>query len=151
MLAVGHVGLNLEESALKGIRFEQVLAETPTPKVTASISGRVSMRLSARGTLAGVKLTESGVGTDEVRIVKIAMPPGRHMVFIAQILFSPKTYDRVFAELINDIRLEHFEALRAGHTKRARWIAVRGWASFLHVLVIQPLLALMDRVLRIGR
>lgn len=56
--------------------------------------------------------------------------PGTQLERIAKFLWPPKTYDRIFAPTIADLRFEYQEALHKGETWHCRWIWVRGHISF---------------------
>lgn len=56
----------------------------------------------------------------------IVRAPGTASVSILRFLFSKKSFDAVFAQVIADMREEHAEALFAGERLKARWVIIRG-------------------------
>ena len=57
-------------------------------------------------------------------------PPGQRALSQAEFLYSKKTYQEVFVQLIIDVREEHAEALVQGRQWRARWIRTRGLGAY---------------------
>lgn len=60
------------------------------------------------------------------RRARIHRPPASLINSIARFLYSKKTYERIFMQLVVDVREEHAEALLAKRRWHARWIATRG-------------------------
>lgn len=60
------------------------------------------------------------------RRTRIHRPPASLMNSIARFLYSKKTYERIFMQVVIDLREEHAEALQAKRPWHARWIAARG-------------------------
>lgn len=60
------------------------------------------------------------------RRTTIHRPPASFINSIARFLYSKKTYERIFMQVIIDLREEHAEALQAKRRWHARWIAARG-------------------------
>lgn len=56
----------------------------------------------------------------------IVLAPGSHAVVILRLLFSKKAMDKVFMQVVADMRAEHAEALHAGQLRLAKWISIRG-------------------------
>jgi hypothetical protein len=57
---------------------------------------------------------------------KIHKPPASTINSIVRLLYSKRTYERIFMQLVIDLREEHAEALYQGRTRLAKWIAMRG-------------------------
>lgn len=68
---------------------------------------------------------------------KLTLPPGSKLQKAASFIFSSKTMVRVFDTIFQDLQYEYFEALQAGHTRKARWIHIRGVLSFWNALCQQ--------------
>ncbi len=57
---------------------------------------------------------------------RIHRPPASAINSVARFIYSKRTYERIFMQLVLDLREEHAEALQAKHRTLARWIAMRG-------------------------
>lgn len=57
---------------------------------------------------------------------RIHRPPVSAMNSVARFIYSKRTYERIFMQLVLDLREEHAEALQAKCPKHAWWIAMRG-------------------------
>lgn len=55
----------------------------------------------------------------------IRRAPGSILLQIADFFYSPKTVESVFRPIVNDWRIEYFEALQDGRTMKAHWISAR--------------------------
>ena len=53
-------------------------------------------------------------------------PPGSRARGILDFVFNDKTNERIFNQIIADMRAEHAEAIARGHLRKARWIEIRG-------------------------
>lgn len=62
--------------------------------------------------------------------------PGSRILTFANFIYSKKTVDRVFSQIIHDMREEYIEALALGNKWHARWIHIRGVLSFLTTVVV---------------
>jgi len=62
-----------------------------------------------------------------LRATRIQTPPGARLARCATFLLTKDAYRRYVQPVIADMQFEYCEALAAGATGRARWIAVRGW------------------------
>lgn len=62
---------------------------------------------------------------------RVHRPPGSGLLRVAEFVYSKRSYQEVLAPTIWDMQAEHFEALAAGRSIKARWITVRGRWSFL--------------------
>lgn len=70
------------------------------------------------------------------RTPKITNPPGARISGWLDVLVGRKNFERIFQEMIADMRDEYFQALSAGRRRLAWWIRVRfylsvGWALIL--------------------
>jgi hypothetical protein len=61
---------------------------------------------------------------------KVHKPPASSLLRLAEFVYARKTYERVFAQLVYDMREEFNEALAAGRIAKARWIQLRGYLAF---------------------
>lgn len=57
---------------------------------------------------------------------KVHLPPGHRSGKVLRFLFPKKAFERIFAQVITDMREEHAEALEEGSDIKATWITVRG-------------------------
>jgi hypothetical protein len=57
---------------------------------------------------------------------RIHRPPASAINSVARFIYSKRTYERIFMQLVLDLREEHAEALQAKRPRLARWIAMRG-------------------------
>lgn len=81
----------------------------------------------------------------------VVRPPGAGMLRLADLLVSRRTYERVFEPLVNDLRLEYFEALSQQRPWKARLIAARYWIAFVWNFFAGPLLAAIEKIRSISR
>lgn len=65
----------------------------------------------------------------------IRLPPGHRCVSVLKFLYSKKTFERVFEQILVDMREEHLEALSKEHAWHARWIHTRGLLSLLTTMI----------------
>lgn len=98
-----------------------------------------------------VRVTYSSKPHEEVRPVRIARPPGAAILRLADFLYSPKTFERVFQTLVADMRNEYCAALSSGRTDKARWIVLRYRAAFLYNALVCPLLAAFEKIRSISK
>lgn len=66
----------------------------------------------------------------------VSLPPGTNLLNIAKFVYSKKTLERLFNQIVFDMREEHLEALAAGDIWHARWIHLRGNVAFLTTVVM---------------
>lgn len=70
----------------------------------------------------------------------IEVPPGSRLRRALAFVFSKRTMEGVFHQIINDMQEEHIEALSAGEPWKARAIRLRGYLSILEaVAALVPL------------
>lgn len=81
--------------------------------------------------------------------VRVA-PAGGLMLRIAGFLFSRKTAQNVYGQLVADMWEEHFAALKDGRPWKAGWVIVCGWWQFAKCLVA-PIVYVVIGALRGGR
>jgi len=72
---------------------------------------------------------------DVKRSARVKKPPGHLLLVITEFLYPRKRYEQVFVPTIDDLRLEHAQALAAGRTLKAKWIHARGVAGALMAAV----------------
>lgn len=60
----------------------------------------------------------------------IQRPPGAKLDALASFVYSKRTYETVFKVMMADLHAEYFEALAGGNEAKARWVRVRGIATF---------------------
>ena len=84
---------------------------------------------------------------------RVSRPPGTLVLNVADFLVSPKTYERIYVEMVAEMQLEYFAALQQGRRWKARVARGRGylaiaWTS-LALLVRSPLGRIV-RLLKMG-
>jgi len=84
-----------------------------------------------------------------IRSKRIARPPGATLLSLADFVFSKKTRDAVFAPTIGDLRDEYNEALDQGRRYKARWVRIRGCASFWNAFFLQECVSVVRLVVKI--
>jgi hypothetical protein len=65
----------------------------------------------------------------------LVTPPGWRARDILRVIYSKRTAEGVFDQVIADIREEWQEAMIAGHTRRACWIRIRGYGILALTIV----------------
>jgi hypothetical protein len=63
--------------------------------------------------------------------VRIQHPPGFWLDRFLHLLFSKKSYERVYSQMIIDMREEYFEALSLGRLRTAQWTVIRCYCAVL--------------------
>lgn len=58
---------------------------------------------------------------------RISQAPATRLVSILKVILPRRAFERIFSQIIADYREEFFEALAAGHRRRARWLGVCLW------------------------
>lgn len=76
-----------------------------------------------------------GAMFNDVGRKRIHRPPASAMNSFFRIMYSKRTYERIFMQIVLDLREEHAEALQANRPKFARWITLRGNAIMLATMV----------------
>ncbi|HET9229059.1 MAG TPA: hypothetical protein VFR31_20445, partial [Thermoanaerobaculia bacterium] len=78
----------------------------------------------------------------------LSHPPGWLPRRFAEFCFSKKTYTEVLEPVLSDMQKEHFEALAAGRTWKARVILARGYWAFWSAVFAQltPLAQLIVKI-----
>ena len=94
-------------------------------------------------------LTESRRGRLNVRDKqqqqpRIDRPPGRICRLIADVLFSRRTRERIFYQVIADTQQEYYEALAAGRHRMAQWLKVRGGIYFIVAVLAYMIRKVLD-------
>jgi hypothetical protein len=79
----------------------------------------------------------------------IQKPPGFSLERFLRFLVSKKSYERVYGQIIADMREEYFEALHAGEKRKARWIVVRAYVSVLTALLMLLPRGLVNEIVRL--
>ena len=65
----------------------------------------------------------------------IHRPPGSSLQGILRFLYSKRSFDNIFSQIINDMREEYYEALSKNHVWHARWIRIRGLTATLTTML----------------
>lgn len=81
----------------------------------------------------------------------ITHPPGWNLHRLAELCFSKKTYTKVLEPALSDMQKEHFEALAAGRSWKARMVLVRGYWSFWSAVAAQLPISLARRVYEVWK
>ena len=67
-----------------------------------------------------------GPPSREARKSRLDTPPGHRLALIYRFLFTPRVCERVFDQILHDMREEYCESLSAGRDQHARWVWIRG-------------------------
>ncbi len=76
-------------------------------------------------------------------------PAGFKLLFVAEFLFSRKTYSRVFEPTIRDLQDEHIEALAADRRWKVRYVRLRGYCAFWSAVWAQCSDSLVKKLLKV--
>lgn len=66
---------------------------------------------------------------------RLILPPGARIRDVLHVIYSPKTAERVFDQIIADMRLEWQEAMIHDQQWLARWVRIRGVLTVLITMV----------------
>jgi len=113
----------------KDVSREEILALYNANKQVAAASS-LARRLNA----LGVALAALSSNRSRRRIIH---PPGMRLNAIAGLVFSMKTYERVFQPTIVDMQNEYVEAIAQDKKWNARFVRLRGYLSFFAAVLTQ--------------
>lgn len=82
---------------------------------------------------------------------KIVRPPAHFTSEVFRFIYNKKTFDRVFAPQIQDLRDEHAAALADKHVHLARWIAVRETARLLFMMKAHALVSIIKTFVQLWK
>jgi hypothetical protein len=82
---------------------------------------------------------------------RINKAPGSNWLSIVEFLYSPKTVEETFKQIVADWRTEYFEALKQGRTCKARWISIRYTFSFIMSMSLSKVYALFKSFKSVGK
>ena len=94
---------------------------------------QVEVTLRIIGRLIVLTSTNSSTNTKSV----IAPAPGSLVLKIAEFVCTKKVYDRVFFQVVDDMRREYFEALFSSRKEKARWVVIRGYLALAWHVTLQ--------------
>lgn len=83
--------------------------------------------------------------------------PGQHLARITSFLYSAKTVERVFDEILGDLTEEYCEALvddeaqDRRYIRKATWVRIRGYWSFWSAALLQTWVSLAKRIFDIWK
>ena len=163
--AFGDAQALARSSMLEGIRTTQAALENSSPALhrvvretaKAHVAEIEVTRERAQGLdLLGRRLRKVGqTATNRlVRLTsrrKVRWPVGSSLRGVAEFVFSRKSCEQIFDPLISDLRFEYCEALAANRRGKARWVRVRGYASFLAAVLAHVAGSVGDPVVRVWR
>jgi hypothetical protein len=66
-------------------------------------------------------------------------PPANRINTLLQIIYTKKSYERIFMQNICDLREEHAAALADGKYKQARWVEIRGIFGIFATIVVHAI------------
>ena len=66
----------------------------------------------------------------------IKRPPGHLGAELLRTIFPKKTYDRVFSQILEDMREEYFAALEEGRPRLAQWRHFQFYVSSIYAAII---------------
>lgn len=78
----------------------------------------------------------------------VTTPPGAKLLQIAEFVVTPKKYEEVFREIIEDLRVEYNEALSSKRHWKARYVRLRGYYEFWKAMGLEHVFRMVDRVVR---
>lgn len=79
---------------------------------------------------------------------RIALPPGYRFRNFLSVIYPRKVFERVFAETLTDMEIEHFDALAENKLLLARWIVVRGHLIVVKVMVEHAFDSTLGKLIR---
>jgi uncharacterized membrane protein len=82
---------------------------------------------------------------------QISKALGSKLLSIVEFLYSPKTVEETFRQIVADWREEYFEALKQGRSRKARWISIRYIYSFILAMGLNKVYALFKSVRQVGK
>ena len=81
----------------------------------------------------------------------LTRPPGSLFETVVRFVYSPKTREAVFDQIIFDMREEYNEALFDGKRWKARWIRVRGTSAIFTAMGLHRIGSLAKKVVLIWK
>jgi hypothetical protein len=103
---------------------DQVLAATQS--VISDVQSILDREATSRLRKKRLKLSRNRGGR-QATVLTVPEPPGSTLANIARVLLTAKAFERYVQPVIADAQYEHAEAMNAGHSLHARWIAIRMW------------------------
>ncbi|HEU4454698.1 MAG TPA: peptidylprolyl isomerase, partial [Longimicrobium sp.] len=62
---------------------------------------------------------------------RVRSAPGAQLLWLGDLLFSSKSFEEVLRPVVDDMRVEYFDALLQGRAGKAKWVRIRGTWAFL--------------------
>ena len=81
---------------------------------------------------------------------RLILPPGTWLRNVLHVIYSPKTAERIFDQIIADMQLEWQEAMIHEKKWLARWVRVRGVLTVLLTAVVH-VVATLGSILKLVR
>jgi hypothetical protein len=81
----------------------------------------------------------------------IRTPPGLYLRPFAEFLFSRGVFELVLEPTLRDLYEEYCEALKAGRTRKAAWVRIRGYWSFWSAIVAQLSISMLKRMFELWK
>ncbi len=100
---------------------------------------------------SGIEEVRGLLMTREPKNLKIHRPPGFKLLYLAEFLFSRKSFTEVLEPTLRDLQEEHNEALANGRIGKARWVKHRGYFSFWSAVVALAPVSLVKRLTEIWK
>jgi hypothetical protein len=143
-------------STKKGV-LDEVIQEQSELSYLDGFSRKPTTRMVGRAKVI-LRLTNTDymLGKDKTRVQPSRNPsmpiiqaaPGYRLDHFLKGVFSKKSYERVFSQVIIDTREEYIEAIAAGAERHARWIKFRCYLLVIWVALLQMPAALVAAVVR---
>jgi len=96
------------------------------------------------------KVLNPGVPTFKDKVVLEALP-GAQILVVARSLYSQRTFTQIFEPTAHDLWADYIEALANHQPRRARWIRIRGYWTFVNVMLIHSGMVTVKRLVNIWR
>ena len=107
--------------------------------------------------LASIDMLDAAAGSAFDMVVdghannRISSAPGSLMLNISSFLYSPRINERIFQQLVNDMRDEYFSALQSGHPWKTKWIRLRYGSAFVNTIGLSCCIKFLDKVISIWK
>jgi hypothetical protein len=78
--------------------------------------------------------------------LSIKKAPGATLLILVEYLYPPKTVEEVFKPTVADLRIEYFDALKDGKSRKAVWIRIRCTFGFIMAMGLSKALSIIRSV-----
>ena len=129
----------------------------PSMRDTRAKFIRVSTELAELCRAQGLEAQLSALSTKLHQKPRVYHPPARKLRGLGLFVFSRKTFERVFEQVLVDLEIEYFAALDEDHRlarkiiRKAPWVRIRGYWAFWTAFWMQGPLSIVKRLVRIWK